>query len=73
MKKKPFREHLYVSPAIEVVPIAFDQQLLETSFRNNGGHNDGSDDGQDLDAKQGIFDDEDEETANDLPGFGSIW
>ena len=63
----------YVSPQIEVIHTAFDQQLLSISFPNNGGHRDSNDDGQDLNAKQGSFDEEDEETANDLPGFGSIW
>lgn len=72
MKREPFRKQAYVSPAIEVVPTAFDQQLLSTSFPNNGGHKDGNDDGQGLDAKQGFFDEEDEETASE-PKFGSIW
>ena len=72
MKREPFRKRTYVSPAIEVVPTAFDQQLLSTSFPNNGGHKDGNDDGQDLNAKQDFFDEEDED-ATPEPKFGSIW
>ena len=72
MKREPFRKQAYVSPAIEIVPTAFDQQLLSTSFPNSGGHDDGNDDGQDLNAKQGIFDEEDED-ATPEPKLGSIW
>ena len=72
MKKKLLERRTYVSPAIEIVPTAFDQQLLSTSFPNSGGHDDGNDDGQDLNAKQGIFDEEDED-ATPEPKFGSIW
>ena len=72
MKKKLLERRTYVSPAIEVGPTAFDQQLLSTSFPNSGGHEDGNDDGQDLNAKQGIFDEEDED-ATPEPKFGSIW
>ena len=72
MKKKLLERRTYVSPAIEVVPTAFNQQLLSTSFPNNGGHEDGNDDGQDLNAKQGIFDEEDEDAIPE-PKFGSIW
>ena len=73
MLKTMIKKEFYVDPQIEVVHTAFDHQLLSTSFPNNGGHNDGGDDGQDLNAKQGFFDEEDEEIANNLPGFGSIW
>ena len=72
MNKKLLERRTYVSPAIEVVPTAFDQQLLSTSFPNNGGHKDGNDDGQDLNAKQGFFDEEDEDATSE-PKFGSIW
>ena len=71
MKREPFRKQAYVSPAIKVVPTAFDQQLLSTSFPNNGGHKKVGDD-DDLNAKQGFFDDEDEEMDPE-PKFGSIW
>ena len=63
MKREPFRKQAYVSPAIKVVPTAFDQQLLSTSFPNNGGHKKVGDD-DDLNAKQGFFDDEEEEEEN---------
>ena len=41
-------------------------QLLSTSFKNNGGHGDAGDDGQDLSAKQGWIDEEDEEEEFDF-------
>ena len=68
MKREPFRKQAYVSPAIEVVPTAFDQQLLSTSFPNNGGHNKADDDGE-INAKQGWFD-EDEEKDENPPQWG---
>ena len=71
MKKKPFRKQPYVSPAIEVIRTPFDNLLMANSFPN-GGHDDGNDDDQDLDAKQGIFDEEDENAIPE-PRFGSIW
>lgn len=65
MKREPFRKQAYISPAIEVVPIAFDHQLLETSFPNNGGHKK-AEDGDDLPgAKMGWFDEEEEEEEFD--------
>ena len=68
MKREPFRKQAYISPAIEVVPIAFDHQLLKTSFKNNGGHNKAGDDSDEInDAKQGFFDEEEEE---DTPKWG---
>lgn len=63
----------YVSPQIEVIHAVFNQQLLSISFPNNGGHRDSNDDGQDLNAKRGFFDEEDDETTNSNPWFGSIW
>lgn len=72
MKREPFRKQAYVKPTIEFVPTAFDQHLLSTSFPNSGGHEDGNDDGQDLNAKQGFFYEEDEESTSD-PQFSSIW
>ena len=68
MKKEPFRKQPYVSPAIEVIPIALEHQLLETSFKNNGGHGKAGDDDDEInDAKQGFFDEEEEE---DTPKWG---
>ncbi len=55
----------YVSPAIEVVRMMLDYQLLETSFPNNGGHNKGLDDGDEInDAKPRFFDEDDEDTPH---------
>ena len=53
----------YVSPTIEVIHTTFDCQLMQrTSFPNNGGHNKADDDGGDInDAKQGWFDEDDDE------------
>ena len=36
---------------------------MDTSFPNSGGHNKAGDDGDDLSAKQGWFDEDDEEEA----------
>ena len=72
MKKEMFRKQPYARPAIEVIHTLFDSDFMGTSFNNNGGHDNGNDDGQDLDAKPGFFDEEDEETTAE-PKFGSIW
>ena len=62
--KTMIKKEFYVDPQIEVVHTAFDHQLLSTSFPNNGGHNDGGDDGQDLNAKQDFFYEEDDDENN---------
>ena len=63
----------YEKPSIEVIHALFGEQLMQqASFSNNGGHNDSNDDGQDLNAKQGFFDEEDEDATSE-PKFGSIW
>ena len=67
------RRECYVSPQIKAIHTVFSYQLLSTSFPNNGGHKDGGDDGQDLNAKEGFFVEEDEEIANSEPQFGNIW
>ena len=66
MKKKQFEKLMYVSPTIEVIPTQLEGRSLLTEFSNNGGHNDGNDDGQDLNAKQNWFDEfeEEEETPH---------
>lgn len=61
----------YVCPTVEVINTALESQLMHTSFPNNGGHNDAGDDGQDLNAKQNFFDEEDEGTISEHQ-FGSI-
>lgn len=61
MNKRKIRKQVYVSPTIEVIHTAFDKQLMSTSFPN-GGHGKAGDDGDEInDAKQGWFDEEEEE------------
>ena len=71
MKKKLLERRAYVSPMCEVFVMETCNQLLTpTSFPNNGGHGKAGDDGDDDagdddgdidDAKQGWFDEEEEE------------
>ena len=61
MNKREFKKQAYVSPSIEVVHTACNEWLMSTSFSNNGGHNKVGDDGNDLNAKEGFFEEEEEE------------
>ena len=63
MKKKLLERRAYVSPMCKVFVMETCNQLLTpTSFPNNGGHGKAGDDGDDInDAKQGWFDEEEEE------------
>ena len=49
---RQIRKQTYVCPAIEVVHTASYNQLMSTSFPNNGGHNKAGDE-EDMNAKQG--------------------
>lgn len=60
MNRKQIRKQTYVCPAIEVVHTASYNQLMSTSFPNNGGHNKAGDE-EDMNAKQGWFDEDEEE------------
>ena len=63
MNKKLLERRAYVSPMCKVFVMETCNQLLTpTSFPNNGGHGKAGDDGDDInDAKQGWFDEEEEE------------
>ena len=60
MNRKQIRKQTYLCPAIEVIHTAFYNQLMQTSFPNNGGHNKVGDD-EEMNAKQGFFDEDEEE------------
>jgi len=60
MKKKQINKQPYVCPAIEVIHTDSCHQLMVASFPNNGGHNKVGDD-EELNAKQGWFDEDEEE------------
>ena len=60
MNRKQIRKQTYVCPAIEVIHTAFYNQLMQTSFPNHGGHNKVGDD-EEMNAKQGFFDEDEEE------------
>ena len=57
MKRTQVRNQDYIKPEVNIIPIRFDSPLLNTSFPN-GGHKKVGDDGQDLNAKQGFFDED---------------
>ena len=61
MNKREFKKQAYVSPSIEVGHTTCNEWLMSTSFSNNGGHNKVGDDGNDLNAKEGFFEEEEEE------------
>ena len=62
MKREPVRKQTYEKPSIEVIHTLLDNELMGTSFPNNGGHNKAGDDGDDIDdAKPGWFDEDEED------------
>ena len=61
MKKQVESLMAYLKPAIEAIRLETHSELMDTSFPNSGGHNKAGDDGDDLSAKQGWFDEEKEE------------
>ena len=62
MNKKLLERRAYISPMCKVFVMETCNQILSTSFPNNGGHGKAGDDGDDInDAKQGWFDEEEEE------------
>ena len=52
----------YSKPAIEEIRLEPHSELMDTSFPNSGGHKKAEDDGDDLSAKQGWFDEEEEDS-----------
>ncbi|MBF1436555.1 MAG: hypothetical protein HXN43_07665 [Prevotella micans] len=60
MNRKGFRKQTYVCPSIKVFHTNLEGQLMQTSFPNDGGHNKAGDDG-DLNAKQDLFEYDEEE------------
>ena len=61
MNKKQLERWAYAKPAIEAIRLEPHSELMDTSFPNSGGHNKAGDD--DLSAKQGWFDEEEEEDS----------
>lgn len=59
MKRKKFKKQTYVRPTTEVIHIPFEGQPLLITF-SNGGHNKADND-EVLHAKQGFFDEDEEE------------
>ena len=60
MHRKQLENRAYCKPEIEVIHLEPHSNLMETSFPNSGGHNKAGDDGADLNAKQGWFDEEED-------------
>lgn len=58
MKRKQTKKQVYVRPTIKVIHIPYDRQLMQAS--NSGGHNKVGNDSP-LNAKQGNFEEEEEE------------
>ena len=65
MKKKGKTKCQYTAPRSWVIATDFENLMNETSFNNKNGHKDAGDDNQDLDAKQGLFDEEPDIFVND--------
>ena len=60
MKQKQLERWAYAKPEIEAIRLETHSELMDTSFPNNGGHKKADDDGE-LNAKQGWFDEDDED------------
>ena len=63
MKQKQLESRAYAKPTVETIRLESHNELMDTSFPNSGGHNKAGDDGDDLSAKQGWFDEDEEEEA----------
>ena len=50
----------YSKPAVEAIRLEAHNELMDTSFPNSGGHKKAEDDGDELNAKQGWFDEDEE-------------
>ena len=61
MNRKQLERWAYEKPAVETIRLEAHNELMDTSFPNSGGHNKAGDDGDDLSAKQGWFDEGDED------------
>ena len=61
MNQKQLERWAYAKPAMEAIRLEPHNELMDTSFPNSGGHNKARDDGDDLSAKQGWFDDDEED------------
>ena len=61
MKRKQLERMGYSKPAVEAIRLEPHSELMDTSFPNSGGHKKADDDGDDLSAKQGWFDEEEED------------
>ena len=60
MNQKQLERWAYAKPEVEAIRLEPHSELMDTSFPNSGGHNKAGDDGE-LNAKQGWFDEEEEE------------
>ena len=63
MNRKQLESRAYAKPTVEAIRLEPHNELMDTSFPNSGGHKKAGDDGDDLSAKQGWFDEDDEEDA----------
>ena len=72
MTTKQFRKQRYISPRIEVVPLKEETPLMNTSFKDGNGHKKADDDTP-MHAKQGWFDEEDEEFDTEETQLESNW
>ena len=63
MKQKQLESRAYVKPAVTINPVDA-ESLLSTGSHFNGGHNQGHVGGGGGDAKQGWFEEEDEDDLN---------
>ena len=69
MKQKQLERMGYSKPEMEAIRLEAHNELMDTSFPNSGGHKKAGDDGDDLSAKQGWFDEDDEEDAPQQSGI----
>ena len=61
MQRNQLESRAYAKPEVEAIHLEPHSELMETSFPNSGGHKKAGDDGNDLSAKQGWFDEDGEE------------
>ena len=60
MNRNQLERWAYAKPAIGAIRLEAHNELMDTSFPNSGGHKKAEDDGDELNAKQGWFDEDEE-------------
>ena len=73
MSKNQVTNRTYIVPEIQIIGMENHIGFMELSFRNNGGHKKVGDDSDELNARQGFFEEEDEEEFEEWNQVKQSW